>query len=132
MKELDLEDQDLYRHFTTCCGVSNETNEKGERLEAIDAGFEFIIIDTIAKINLHRTARIAYQQLDEQLNMKERFWIAQCNEMRTGLNGTKDWNNTGMNRRNYSDKRRLSKRLRKYWTDYWSGNIDYIEYAPTQ
>ena len=59
---------------------------------AIDLGFEFIIVDSLSSIKLHSTTKIAYQQLDEKLNQKERFWIGQTqtNAHITGLNSSSD------------------------------------------
>ena len=106
----------LYEHFAIgeCARVAGSS---------IDSGFQFIIIDSISKINLHNTAKVAYQQLDEQLNQKERFWIGQTSAHYAGLNSTSDWNNSKRNRRNYRTSFKINQEQRKYWNDFWMGNL---------
>ena len=106
----------LYQHFATgACAPGPD--------EAIDSGFEFIIIDSLQSIKLHRVPEITYQQLDEKLNQKERFWIGQTNAHVVGLNSTSDWNNSKRNRRNYRITFQLSQIQRQYWNDFWHGNL---------
>ena len=106
----------LYTHFATGLCAPKQG-------EAIDSGFEFIIIDSISSIKLHNTAKIAYQQLDEKLNQKERFWIGQTNAHRVGLNSTSDWNNSKRNTRNYRVTFKLSEEQREYWNKFWHNSL---------
>ena len=106
----------LYKHFASGpCAPGPD--------DAIDSRFEFIIIDSLPTIKLHQSTIIAYQQLDEQLNRKERFWIGQTNAHRTGLNSTSDWNNSYRNKRNYRVTFELSKSARQYWMEFWHGKL---------
>ena len=112
----NLDYVNLYQHFAMGpCAPGPD--------DAIDSGFEFIIIDSLQSIKLHNSPVIAYQQLDEKLNQKERFWIGQTNAHVVGLNSTSDWNNSKRNRRNYRVTFELSKMERQYWNDFWHGNL---------
>ena len=107
----------LYNHFATGeCAPDPDSS--------IDSGFDFIIIDSIPSIKLHNTAKIAYQQLDEKLNQKERFWIGQTNAHIVGLNSTSDWNNSKRNRRNYRITFKLSQEERDYWNSFWHNDLN--------
>ena len=116
INEKNIDYVNLYKHFAfEPCAPGPD--------DAIDSGFAFIIIDSLPAIKLHQSPTIAYQQLDEQLNRKERFWSGQTNAHMMGLNSTSDWNNSKRNRHNYRVTFELSKVTRKYWIDFWHGNL---------
>ena len=97
----DGDHEALIKHFRGECG---------QKLDILNND-NFITIQPIDQIQIPKGNNHVKNQMiiETKLNEKERFWQTYFNAIHVGLNGGKDWHNTGHTRRN------TDKKLKDEW-----------------